>query len=179
MPPPRARTPRVAPFTEKSFYLTEFRDRTLAIAAPARAIASWAPLEPVLKELEANRTDVLICCDDAKSLARLPGVRVLPVPDLRLEGVVWRALRGTPRVGLAVEGVASFPAASARSPCLRVSKLSGSTGRAGSSRSRARSTRPSTSTSSRRSSRRACRASCLSGLALVEIGARCATESAL
>jgi amino-acid N-acetyltransferase len=124
MPPPRARTPRVAPFTEKSFYLTEFRDRTLASAAPARAIASWAPLEPVLKELEANRTDVLICCDDARSLARLPGVRVLPVPDLRLEGVVWRALRGTPRVGLAVEGVASFPAAVREIAVrLRVSKL--------------------------------------------------------
>ncbi|HVN37531.1 MAG TPA: GNAT family N-acetyltransferase [Myxococcota bacterium] len=124
MSPPRARTPRVAPFTEKSFYLAEFRDRTLAIAAPARAIASWAPLEPVLKELEANRTDVLLCCDDADALARLPGTRVLPLPELRIEGVVWRALRGSPRVGLLVRGVESFPAAVREIAVrLRVSKL--------------------------------------------------------
>lgn len=107
----RNRTARVAPFTEKSFYLTEFRDRTLAIAAPARAIASWAPLEPVLKELEANRTDVVLCCDDAGALARLPATPVLPAPAERLEGIVWRALRGAPRVGLALEGADSFAAA--------------------------------------------------------------------
>jgi N-acetylglutamate synthase-like GNAT family acetyltransferase len=124
MSPPRARTARVAPFTEKSFYLTEFRDRTLAIAAPSHAIASWAPLEPVLKELEANRTDVVLCCDDARALARVPATPVLPVPALRLEGVVWRALRGAPRVGLAVEGADSFAAAVREIAVrLRVSKL--------------------------------------------------------
>jgi len=124
MPPPRARTARVAPFTEKSFYLAEFRDRTLAIAAPAHAVPSWAPLEPVLKELEANRTDVVLCCDDAQALSRLPATAVLPVPTERLEGSVWRALRGAPRVGLALARVDSFAAAVREiAVALRVSKL--------------------------------------------------------
>jgi N-acetylglutamate synthase-like GNAT family acetyltransferase len=111
MAPRRIRAARIAPFTEKSFYLTEFRDRTLAIAAPARAVASWAPLEPVLKELEANRTDVVLCCDDAQALARASATPVLATPTERLEGTVWRALRAAPRVGLAVQGVESFAAA--------------------------------------------------------------------
>ena len=124
MPPPRARTARVAPFTEKSFYLTEFRDRTLAIAAPSRAVASWGPLEPVLKELEANRTDVVLCCDDAQALGRLPATAVLSFPTERLEGSVWRALRGAPRVGLAVEPADSFADAVREiAIALRVSKL--------------------------------------------------------
>jgi amino-acid N-acetyltransferase len=119
MSPRRTRTARVAPFTEKSFYLTEFRDRTLAIAAPAQALASWAPLEPVLKELEANPTDVVLCCDSARALARVPDTPVLPAPGERLEGAVWRALRAAPRVGLAVQGTRSF-AASVREIALRL-----------------------------------------------------------
>jgi N-acetylglutamate synthase-like GNAT family acetyltransferase len=111
MPSPRTRTARFAPFTEKSFYLSEFRDRTLAIAAPARALPSWAPLEPVLKELEANRTALVLLSDAAEILERLPASPVLTAPVERLEGVVWRALRGSPRVGIALEGGGSFAAA--------------------------------------------------------------------
>src|SRR5262245_28321261 len=41
-------------FSEKSFYLAEFRGRTLAIAVPAADLGAPAPLAAVLKELEAN-----------------------------------------------------------------------------------------------------------------------------
>jgi amino-acid N-acetyltransferase len=111
MPSPRTRSARFAPFTEKSFYLSEFRDRTLAIAAPARALSSWAPLEPVLKELEANRTALVLLSDAAQILERLPATPVLSTPVERLEGVVWRALRGAPRVGIALPGGETFAAA--------------------------------------------------------------------
>jgi amino-acid N-acetyltransferase len=115
----RTRQARFAPFTEKSFYLSEFRDRTLAIAAPARALKSWSPLEPVLKELEANRTALVLLCDDAKKLALLPGTPVLQDPEERLEGTVWRSLRAAARVGLAPGGGAPF-AASVRAIALRL-----------------------------------------------------------
>lgn len=111
MPSPRSRPARFAPFTEKTFYLSEFRDRTIAIAAPARALPGWAPLEPVLKELEANRTALVLLSDDAALLGRLPATPVLRAPVERLEGVVWRALRGAARAGIALEGGSSFAAA--------------------------------------------------------------------
>ena len=38
-------------FSEKSFYLSEFRGRTLAIAVPAADLGQPGPLEAVLKEL--------------------------------------------------------------------------------------------------------------------------------
>src|SRR5262249_43046658 len=45
-----------APFTEKAFYLADFRERTLAVAGGADALADPAPLQPVFAELEQNRT---------------------------------------------------------------------------------------------------------------------------
>jgi amino-acid N-acetyltransferase len=124
MPSPRTRSARFAPFTEKSFYLSEFRDRTLAIAAPARSLSSWAPLEPVLKELEANRTALVLLSDTAPVLELLPATPVLAAPVERLEGVVWRALRGAPRVGITLPVGEPFAAAvTAIALQLRVPKL--------------------------------------------------------
>ncbi len=47
-------------FTEKNFYLAEFRGRSLAIALPAAAASSLRSLEQVLAELSGNGTRVVL-----------------------------------------------------------------------------------------------------------------------
>ena len=115
--------PRSRPFTEKSFYLGEFRDRTLAIAAASGAAHDPRALEPVLKELEANPTGVVLIGSDPAFLAKL-----LPSPPLapggRLEGEVWRGLRLRARVGVRVDPRADLPQAVGEiARRLRVTKL--------------------------------------------------------
>ncbi len=91
-----------APFTEKSFYLREFRGRTLGLAVSGDDLSARGPIEWVLKDLEANPTDVVLLCDDREALAGVLGTEVLETQGEGLEGRVWRALQRAPRVGLAV-----------------------------------------------------------------------------
>jgi amino-acid N-acetyltransferase len=111
----------VASFTEKAFYLSEFRERTLAIACTGenevdRAIS-------VLDELEENRTRVVLLVADAALGARL-GSRVIGEPAPRLLGPVWRALRESPRSALLLDPGESFAAACREiAAVLGVSKL--------------------------------------------------------
>jgi len=95
-------------FSEKSFYLSEFRGRTLAIAVPAADLGSPAPLEAVLKELEANGTRVVVISTQRGALEAVLGLRVLSGALPRLEAAVWRAFAEVPRVGVAVAGSQSF-----------------------------------------------------------------------
>ena len=114
----------VPPFSEKGFYLSEFRGRTLAVAARGGDLARPAPLEAVLKELEANATRVVIVSSDGPALVALAGGEPIPADAERLEGAVWRALGAAPRVGLHVAGGSEFPRAVRRIAVrLGVSKL--------------------------------------------------------
>lgn len=98
--PKRAQAPaRARPFTEKNFYLGEFRGRTLAIAIAPEGACDVAQLELVLKELESNPTDVVLIGTDAGLLTRL--VSVSPFrPGEGLEGRIWRGLRMRSRAGV-------------------------------------------------------------------------------
>ena len=87
----------VSSFTEKAFYLSEFRERTLAIAWIGDAEAE--PVREVLDELERNRTRVLLLVPDAALGERL-GARVIDASTPRVLGPVWRALRASPRAAL-------------------------------------------------------------------------------
>jgi N-acetylglutamate synthase-like GNAT family acetyltransferase len=105
-----------AAFSEKGFYLDEFRGRALAIAARAEDLRAGAGLEATLEELEANRTRVLLISTESGALESRLDSRVLRAgaADERggmLETAVWRALRERPRAGLAVDATRSFPAA--------------------------------------------------------------------
>jgi hypothetical protein len=107
---------RPAAFSEKGFYLDEFRGRTLAIAARAEHLRAPAGLEPTLKELEANRTRVVLISTEPEALESLLDTPVLRAraADERggaLETALWRAMREAPRAGLAVEASRPFPAA--------------------------------------------------------------------
>jgi N-acetylglutamate synthase-like GNAT family acetyltransferase len=102
---------RIAPFSEKGFYLNELRDRTLAIAAPSQLLDSAAPIEPVLKDLEANRTRVILISDRAAVLEPLAGLPALSAQDLdTLAGRVWRTLGHNLRVGIVADDQRSFGA---------------------------------------------------------------------
>jgi amino-acid N-acetyltransferase len=98
--PPRSEQP----FSEKSFYLEEFRGRTLAFGAPAAALREPAPIVAVLDELAANRTRVVLVSDQRVTLESVSAAPVLDAEAPRLEGAVWRALREGERVGVAVAG---------------------------------------------------------------------------
>ena len=78
-----------AAFSEKGFYLSEFRGRTLALAGTGRSLRNAAPLEDVLKELAANATRVVLISDEPAALEALPDTPCLPSDAPRLEGAVW------------------------------------------------------------------------------------------
>jgi amino-acid N-acetyltransferase len=111
------------PFTEKAFYLADFRERTLAIAGGADALADPAPLRAVFAELEHNRTRIALFTHDT-ALARALDTPVIALPRECALGSLWRALRAGPRVALLVEPGESFAAACrALAVSLRISKL--------------------------------------------------------
>ncbi len=91
------------PFSEKGFYLSELRDRTIAIALGSATGGSLDSLAHVLDELAENRTRVVIVSDAG---AEIPGLDsdtlrapVEPVGDLEsLPGRVWRLLGPVARV---------------------------------------------------------------------------------
>lgn len=89
-------------FSEKSFYLSEFRGRTLGIAAREDQLQPLAPLEALLKELEHNQTRVLLVSTGAGVLAGLTGGTIVEPTEPRFEGSVWRAFSRSPRVGVPV-----------------------------------------------------------------------------
>jgi hypothetical protein len=91
------------PFSEKAFYLQEFRGRSLGVALPAHALDAPEPLLRVLDELAANGTKVIVISTSAASLETALGPPILSVETPRLEGAVWRALAKASRVGVAVE----------------------------------------------------------------------------
>ena len=103
-----------AAFTEKSFYLAEFRGRTLVIAASAEGSVSPAALEAPLKELEANGTSVVLMGGERAVLDALtPG-------DPLVRG--RRGFRG-PRLARAARGVpGGGPTSRATSPGGRLSR---------------------------------------------------------
>jgi amino-acid N-acetyltransferase len=109
-----ARAQSDAPFSEKGFYLAEFRGRTLALAAPAEQLGALAPLEAVLEELEANATCVVLISSGARVFETLLGTPFLSADAPRLEGAVWRGLRASRRVGICVKEADSFARASGR-----------------------------------------------------------------
>jgi amino-acid N-acetyltransferase len=109
MPAGPASKSRVAPFSEKSFYLSELRDRTIVIAGHGRDFRAGTVLEPVLKDLEANRTRVVFLSDSADALETGLGIDVIAGTDpAHLPGPVWRGLGQSLRIGVATNPQRDF-----------------------------------------------------------------------
>ena len=92
--------PLPTPFSEREFYLREFRGRTLAIALPAEEGEAFARIRPVLDDLQEGGLRVLLLSPDAAALEEHLAGRVVSAEQPRLEGEVWRRLRGWPRLGI-------------------------------------------------------------------------------
>ena len=87
-------------FTEKSFYLTEFRGRSIAIALPQPNAADLSPLREVLADLAANETRVVLLSPHRPLLEKLAGDAVQSSADPRWIGRLWRRLRRSFVAGL-------------------------------------------------------------------------------
>ena len=101
-----------APFSEKAFYLQEFRGRTLAFALPAEALSTAGPLSAVIAELVGNTTRVIVIASEAAGLEKLVGRAPLPAGAPGLPGAIWRALSERPVAALVADR--ELPAAAAK-----------------------------------------------------------------
>jgi N-acetylglutamate synthase-like GNAT family acetyltransferase len=116
--------PGASGFSERDFYLAEFRGRTLAFAMPSAPPDGLADFESVLGVLEANRTRVIVLSSDRALLEKIAGDRVLDAADPRWIGRLWRAIRGDVRVAIAVPDGESLASACRRVVLrLRLAKL--------------------------------------------------------
>jgi len=91
------------PFSERDFYLAEFRGRTLAIALseqPPIAGEDRLVVEQVLVDLVANETGVVLLGEDAALLSELSGAPAIEARGSGWVGAVWRQLRKHSSVGL-------------------------------------------------------------------------------
>ena len=114
----------IEPFSEKGFYLAEFRGRTLVLAAPADEFANPVGLVDVLQELASNATRVVLVSSDPRIFETLPDTPIVAADTEGLEGAVWHALRASGRAGLCVPGADEFARASGQiAQRLAVTKL--------------------------------------------------------
>lgn len=124
MGPELLRAQKITPFSEKGFYLAEFRGRTLVVAVPPEQLGDPTALERVSAELAANATRVVLVSQGSEVFDAVPDTPVLSVAAPRLEGAIWHALRSAGRVGVAIDDAKSFASETAATALrLGVSKL--------------------------------------------------------
>jgi len=97
-----------AGFSERDFYLQEFRGRTLGIACPSPLLRDPSGLGGVVGTLTRNGTRVLLISSRRAALEPLVGERIVPASDPALETALWRRLRQSSRAGLLVGGREPF-----------------------------------------------------------------------
>ncbi len=124
MGPESKHAQRMTPFSEKGFYLAEFRGRTLMVAVRPEQLGDPEQLEGVLAELAANATRVVLISSGPEIFEAIHDTPVLSVEAPRLEGAIWHGLRASGRVGVDTADAKTFAAATvAIALRLGVSKL--------------------------------------------------------
>lgn len=112
-PSPRSRHP----FSERDFYLAEFRGRTLALALSQEPVIEGEDrqvVETVLADLAANETGLILLAEDAELVSELSGAPALEASGPNWVGAVWRQLRSHSSVGLLGAPGESLPALCSR-----------------------------------------------------------------
>lgn len=107
-------------FSEREFYLREFRGRTLLMVLPH---APGSALLPVLDALQADQVRVVLAAPDAAWLEALGARPHFDIAGSRLEGELWRALSAAPRAGVLLGAGAPGPQVRALASRLLVFKL--------------------------------------------------------
>ena len=105
-------------FTEKSFYLAEFRGRSLALALPVDAPAPHSRLETVMEELAANGTRCVLLAPADSKLAGIGGVSIVAASEADWVARLWSAQQAGERVALQLDP--SRFAAACRDAALRL-----------------------------------------------------------
>jgi amino-acid N-acetyltransferase len=103
--PPR---PPAESFSEKGFYLSEFRGRTIAIAARGEDLEASEPLRALLDELRENATRVVLLSDSRSRAKQLVGGAAVSACEPRFEGAVWRALAHSAHAAVVVASGANL-----------------------------------------------------------------------
>jgi N-acetylglutamate synthase-like GNAT family acetyltransferase len=103
-PQPGERTPGF--FSEKGFYLGEFRGRTLGLLLPSARAAASPALHSVLRELRDNAIRVVLVAS-AGSVGEGLDCGRLELGEERLEGLAWRELRRSGRALVQTPGDAA------------------------------------------------------------------------
>jgi amino-acid N-acetyltransferase len=93
-------------FSEREFYLREFRGRTLAVALSRGEDPT--PIGEALDALTGSGTRVLLVSSEREPVEKLVEGRWLEAGAEGLEADAWRALRASPRLGIAVEPALPF-----------------------------------------------------------------------
>jgi N-acetylglutamate synthase-like GNAT family acetyltransferase len=107
----RSAAPR---FSERDFYLAEFRDRTVAFTLSDLESGEFERLESVLEVLDANGTRTLLIGPDRAALARLAGRPPVEIADEAWVGRLWHTLTAESRAGLWLGPGESVPGAACR-----------------------------------------------------------------
>jgi len=105
------------PFSERDFYLAEFRGRTLAIALsgePPLGGDDRLVVEGVLADLAANGTGVILLGADLQLVTELAGTPALETSGSGWVGAVWRQLQKRPSIAVFGSPDESLPALCAR-----------------------------------------------------------------
>ena len=93
-------------FSERDFYLAEFRNRTLAIALPegeSLGKDDEVVLERVISDLRANATRIVLLGGEVELLERLTGGRALSSSGAEWVGGLWRRMRESSAIALLPE----------------------------------------------------------------------------
>jgi N-acetylglutamate synthase-like GNAT family acetyltransferase len=109
--------PKRSAFSERDFYLEEFRNRTLGIALPSvDCLGSEGErlLGQVISDLLANSTRVVLLGADPETAERLTGGTCLRSDGDGWVGSIWRRMREHPAVALAPESGTSIAAQCSR-----------------------------------------------------------------
>ncbi|MCZ6782186.1 MAG: GNAT family N-acetyltransferase [Proteobacteria bacterium] len=111
-------------FSERDFYLAEFRGRTLGLVLAGVDEAGLAQLDPVLVDLRANETGVVLISGERSLLEKASGGRVVARDEPRWVAGIWRALRAGGTAGLLLDpGAELAPASREIALRLRLAKL--------------------------------------------------------
>jgi amino-acid N-acetyltransferase len=92
----------IQPFSERAFYLGEFRGRSIGIAWPQEERPELEPLAAVIEELVANQTRVIVMSPLPEVLAVGAGEEPVDLATADFAARLWRRLREAGCAGLRI-----------------------------------------------------------------------------